>query len=428
MNILFITNSVPWPPTDGVRIKTYNLLRMLSSRHKLHLLSFYESGKDEPAKAAQQLSQFCNIVNLIPLKTKKLRKIRSLLNTANFFKTEPFFAKEYCGNKMTNSIAEFIKNNLLDIVHFDTICAARYVNITQGRLPAILSLNDSLTLCCREEAVLFPFKNIDKKIQRGLQWIDAFKYEKRVCPQFEKCHVVAQTDKNYLKRINVRIDAEVIPNGVDTDFYKPLNLGPTFPSLIFEGAMRGGAADYAKWFIDYCLPLVEQVFPEIKLFLVGKEPDRKLIKIASQNKNIIVTGCVEDVRPYIDKATISISPVLRSSGILNKVLQAMAMEKAVVGTPYSFCGIPGCVHGHQVIQAENPYEFATAIINLLNNPDKRRQLGKNAREFVKNNFTWEKTASDFEMLYKKAIEKYAGSANRILQKNYFLQEAAVCKN
>jgi glycosyltransferase involved in cell wall biosynthesis len=411
-----------------VRIKTYNLLRILSARHRLHLLSFYESGRDEPEKATQHLSQFCNVVKLIPFKTKKLRKIRVLLNTANVFKSEPFFAKQYCSGEMKSSIIEFIKNNPLDIVHCDTICVAQYVNQTKDRLPAILSLNDSLALCCREEAILFPLKNFGKKIQRRFQWIDAFKYETNLCPQFEKCHVVAQTDKNYLKKLNSKIDVDVIPNGVDTDFFRPLNLAPHFPSLIFEGAMRGGAADYAKWFIDYCLPLVTQVFEDVKLFLVGKEPDRKLLKIATQNKNIIVTGFVEDVRPYIDKATISISPVLRSSGILNKVLQAMAMEKTVVGTPYSFCGVPGCVHGQHIIQAENPYEFAAAIINLLQDCDKRRQIGKNARVFVKNNFTWKKTAAGFESLYKNAIEKCDGSTQTIIQTNNVLKEAAVCKN
>lgn len=70
MNILFVTNSVPWPPTDGVRIKTYNLLRQLSGRHRLHLLSFYESDKDNPVESAAQLKRFCNIVKLIPFRKK----------------------------------------------------------------------------------------------------------------------------------------------------------------------------------------------------------------------------------------------------------------------------------------------------------------------------------------------------------------------
>jgi glycosyltransferase involved in cell wall biosynthesis len=427
MNILFVTSSIPWPPTDGMRIKTYNLLRQLSKRHKLYLLSFYESVIDNPAEAAEHLEQFCNIIDLIPFSRKKLRSIRILLNMANVFKKDPFFVKEYNSIQMEPALINSVKDRKFDIIHFDTISTSRYKSVVPD-MPAVLSLNDCTSLTYRDEALLFPNKNLVKKIKRIMQWITVHNYEKKMCEKFQKCHVVAETDKNYLMQLSSQIDVEVIPNGVDTDFYRPLNLEPDYPSLVFEGVMRYCTADYAMWFIDYVFPLVTKVIADIKLYLVGKEPDQKLLKIASRNKNIIVTGYVEDVRPYIDRATLFVCPFLRSSGILNKILQAMAMEKAVVGTTYGFSGIRGCVNGQNMMSAKNPYEFATAIINLINNRDKRKQIGKNARKLVNNNYSWEKTANSFERLYEETIEKSAGPARKTAKTKNIIQETVVCRN
>ena len=406
MNILFLTSSVPWPPTNGMRIKTYNLLRQLSKKHRLHLLSFYENGKDNPVEAAEHLKDFCKTVRLIPIKKWKFRKIRVLLNMMNITRTEPFFAREHGNKQMADALAEFIKSTDIDVVHFDILCTAQYINLIRGRLPAILSLNDCISLSYRDEIRLFPNKKIIKKIKQFFQCLEAHNYEKKICRQFQKCHVVSDADKNYLVKMDNSIDVEVIPNGVDTAFYRPLNLKPDHPSLVFEGGMGGGASDYAIWFIDYVFPLVTKVIADIKLYLVGKDPSQKLIKKAAQNKNIIVTGFVEDVRPYVDKATISVCPVLRSSGILNKVLQAMAMEKAVVGTSCSFTGIKGTISDRNMIAVKNPAQFAEKIIYLLQNPDKRKTIGQNARKLVENSHSWEKTALGFEILYQQAVEKF----------------------
>jgi glycosyltransferase involved in cell wall biosynthesis len=307
---------------------------------------------------------------------------------------------------MRDAIRNFLEREDIDIIHFDTICVAHYLHSIKNSIPAVFSLNDCMALCYIEEARLFPVRNIIKKTKCFVQWLEVYSYEKNLCTKFQKCHVVSEIDKIYLEKMNKLIDVEIIPNGVDSEFYKPLNLPQDFPSLVFEGVMSAGAADYAIWFIRYVFKNVLKVVPQTRLYLVGKNPDRKLLNIAAQNKNVIVTGFVDDVRPYIDRATISVCPVLRASGILNKVLQAMAMEKAVVGTSCSFTGIKGAINGNNMVAAENPTQFAEEIINLIHNEEKRKIIGKNARTLVKNSYSWEKTAENFESLYEKAIEKF----------------------
>ncbi len=405
MKILFVTNSVPYPPTDGVRIKTYNLLKQLSKKHELYLLSFYQKGVDSFREISTHLEQLCTIVKLIPCNKKKFRNTGVLLNLVNPFVRKPFFTKEYKSEEMKKAVEGFLRNREIDIIHFDTLGAGQYIEAVKDTA-AVLSLNDSLSLSYMDEARLYPAKNFIKKTKSIIHWLEVYHYEKELCGRFQKCHVVSELDRQYLHKMNGQIDVEVIPNGVDTDFYRPLRLEQEYPSLVFEGGMGGGAADYAIWFIDYVLGLVRKSIPDIKLYLVGKNPDKKLFKIAAENKNIIVTGFVDDVRPYVDRATIFVCPVLRSSGILNKVLQAMAMEKTVVGTNYSFSGIKGCIAGENMIAADRPKEFADQIVRLIKDEARRRVIGKKARLLVEKSYIWEEAARRMEQMYGRAIEKF----------------------
>ncbi len=177
--------------------------------------------------------------------------------------------------------------------------------------------------------------------------------------------------------------------------------------------MGGGAADYAIRFIHRVLPRIKKVLPDIKLYLVGKNPQEKLMKIGKQDKNIIVTGFVQDVRPYIDKATLSVSPVMKSCGILNKVLEAMAMEKAVVGTKFSFYGIKDSIHRESMIAVNDDEEFANWIIRLMKYEKLRENIGRNARKLVRNLYTWDITAQRVEILYRQSIEKFYKSKNKM---------------
>ena len=179
---------------------------------------------------------------------------------ANVFKKEPFFVKEYNRSEMEPTLINSVKDGKFDIIHFDTISTAGYKRFVPD-MPAVLSLNDCISLTYRDEVRFFPNKYLVKKIKRIMQWLSVHNYEKKMCEKFQKCHVVAEADKNYLMKLNSRADIEVIPNGVDTDFYHPLNLKPDYPSLVFEGVMRYSTADYALWFIENVLPLVKKLFP-----------------------------------------------------------------------------------------------------------------------------------------------------------------------
>lgn len=403
MKILFLTSSFPYPPTDGVKNTTYNLFRQLSKRHKIFLLSFYTTPSEINEQNILQVAKYCEILGLLPIKRKGSILFRGL---KNIFGKEPSFCGDFRSRLFEEVIFDFGKNQKADILHLDTINMSSYAEAIDGLMPKIASFYDSISLALRDEIIFFPYEGILKKFYRFLEFLNVRKYERRIYPRFDKCYVTSYLDRAYLFGLNAKIDAQVIPVGIDTEYFKPMDLPEEDATLCFTGALGGGNENYALWFIRNVLPRIRKVLPEVKLYIVGKNPGARFLKTVYKDKNIIVTGFVEDIRPYIQKATVSVSPVLKSCGILTKVLEAMSMAKVVVGTKFSFGGIRGAVSGENAIAVESPREFSRWIIRLIKEKELREALGRKARILVEGCYRYEDIAGKVELLYKQAIAKF----------------------
>lgn len=403
LRILFVLDRFPYPATDGMKTKVYNLLKQLSKKHELFLLSFYKTSSEIQQENIAHIKEYCQIVGLVPCKPRKRLIARILLEG---IRKEPSFCDEFKSPQFENILSEFVKQNKVDVAHFDLYSLAQYVSVLNDALPAVISPSDCLSADPKERFSNLPKENVIIRICRFPQRLKIRNWEKNTYIKFQKCHVVSDDSKIYLLRLNQQIDVEMISIGVDTDFFKPLELVQDYPSVAYVGNMDGANSQYAIWFIDHVLPNLRTVLPNIKLFIVGKGPQEGLVKRALQDKRIVVTGFVEDVRPYIHKATLFVSIINSHPGMLTKVLEAMAMEKAVVGTRSSFSGIRGCIHGENMIAVDNAEEFANWVIRLIKDRELREKIGKNARLLVKNSYTWQGTARRLEILYQQAILKF----------------------
>ena len=162
--------------------------------------------------------------------------------------------------------------------------------------------------------------------------------------------------------------------------------------------------------IHFChkiLPEIRSALPDIKLKIVGREPTPEVRALASDH--VEVTGWVDDVRPYVREAALFISPLIGGAGIKNKVLQAWSMEKAVLCTSISSGGLR-TEPGRNIVIADSPAKFAEACIELLQDPDRRRELGRAGRATVLEHYTWQAKARELEELLRKA----AGLTNRTI--------------
>ncbi|MBC7262548.1 MAG: glycosyltransferase, partial [Chloroflexi bacterium] len=234
-----------------------------------------------------------------------------------------------------------------------------------------------------------------------IQWQKLRRYEALVCRQAQRVIACSAADAKALARLIPGLEAIMIPNGVDTQYYRPhvvaaLPLGSQ--AMVFTGKMDFRPnVDAVLWFCTEVLPIIRHVLPDAHFYIVGKNPHPRLAPLRNL-PGVTITGFVEDVRPYIAAAAVYVVPLLTGGGTRLKVLEAMAMGKAVVSTTLGCEGIH-VAPGQDVVLADEPSDFAAQVLALLQNGTWREQLGRAARTFVERYFDWNIVAAPLEQAY-----------------------------
>jgi glycosyltransferase involved in cell wall biosynthesis len=186
----------------------------------------------------------------------------------------------------------------------------------------------------------------------------------------------------------------VIPNGVDLEYYAPRSEPEDAAGLVFEGNMAFGPnVDAVLYFHRAIFPRIVARLPDATLTVVGKDPHPSIRALAGPR--VRVTGTVEDVRPHVARAALFVCAMRKGAGIKNKILQAWAMGKAVVATPTS-CGGLSYRDGENIRVAASPGAFSDAVVELLNDPERRRRLGREARATAEALYSWERRGTELE--------------------------------
>jgi glycosyltransferase involved in cell wall biosynthesis len=206
-----------------------------------------------------------------------------------------------------------------------------------------------------------------------------------------------------LQRLAPGLAVTVVPNGVDLDFYKPgvtppaPGLGPH--SLVFTGKMDFRPnVDAVLWFVGEVLPLITALLPDARFYVVGQRPHPRLAALAG-HPAVVITGQVPDTRPYIAGAGVYVIPLRIGGGTRLKVLEAMAMGRAMVSTRLGCDGFP-LEDGREVCFADQPGAFAEAVVGLLQNREEAEALGRAARAYVEANYGWDAIVPRLEALYR----------------------------
>ena len=214
-------------------------------------------------------------------------------------------------------------------------------------------------------------------------------YEQRVNQLFDASIFVSSQEAGLFKQKCAKCKNILsVSNGVDFEFFSrdpaPLKPGKT---IMFAGAMDYYAnIEGVTWFCHAILPLIKKEEPEVSFIIVGSNPTQDVKKLGNIN-GVTVTGFVEDIRPYYNKADICVIPLRIARGLQNKVLEAMSMEKPVVSTSQAFAGIKGNPGTHLIV-TNNEKKFANEIVSLLRNPNQAHKLGKNARNLIEKEYNW----------------------------------------
>ncbi|MHA1305336.1 MAG: glycosyltransferase family 4 protein, partial [Candidatus Heimdallarchaeaceae archaeon] len=372
MKILFFTARVPYPPNRGDRIRPFYFIKHLSKKHNITVLSFAET--EEERLNAEGLKEFCKSVEIVPLSRSKAY-INCLIR---LFSPMPLQCSFYISQNMRKKIKELLKYEKIDLVYVFPLRLAHYRNLF-GNIPIVLGYCDSKALLHGRS--LLKRRNPISWFIDFEEWIKIRNYEIKVGKDFERCLTISPVDKRCLERKGRLDNLLVIPNGVDLEYFKSVDRKSEPNSLIFTGSMD------VFWNIDAVVFFCKKVFPSIKkeiknvkLYIVGSNPSRKIKKLG-KNPQIVVTGKVPDIRPFLAKSTISIVPIRVGAGIKNKVLESMAMKKPVISTSIGCEGIE-VTPGKNVIIADDPKRFTHEVIQLLKDEYLRNSIALAGYELV----------------------------------------------
>jgi len=379
--ILFLTYRLPNSLLkDGYSIRALGLARALKRKYKIDLLSLHQ--KEAESKRKKRLEKIFDNIYLFLRNTlsESLGAIKGILSTG------PIQEDIYFSLKMQGWINENYKN--YNLIFCETLRTAKYV--TNLNVPKIIDLIESLSLkYSRARDFVNPFWKLVYKTE--IPRIQ--KREKEVFDSFDKVFISSPFDKRFLEGIigYSLNNFLVLPNGVKEELLQNSTSNEEENLISFFGKMDYQPnEDAVLWFSKEIFPRIQNKISNLKFYIVGTNPTRKIRRL--ENENIKVTGCLKDPYKILRKSKLVVVPLRFGAGIQNKVLEAMALGKALITSPIGAQGIERAKPGEhfEVIKVDRPDAWMKKIMDLISINQKRSDLSKKAKILIKENYKWEK--------------------------------------
>lgn len=395
MNILFI---VPYVPSL-VRVRPYQIIRSLLNRgHQITVLTLWthESEKAEVAHLRELGAE------VHALEMPIWRSLGQCLQAVPG--SDPFQAAYSWHPRLIHPYLQ-PNGHPYDLVHVEHLRGARYglVFKQQTNMPVVWDSVDCITHLFRQAAV--HSKDHLRRWRSKFELARTQHYESRLVGLFDRILVTSPADQAVMQKLGGGDSSPIIvlANGVDLEYFQPAPATKReSATLILSGKMSYHAnISMALYMARDILPRVWQQQPHARLLIVGKDPTREILRLG-QDSRITVTGTVDHLPPYIQKAAIAVAPITYSAGIQNKILESMACGTPVITTPQALAGLQ-MRDGNDVIVAGDAAEFARHILILLTDADKRKQLGENGRVYVETHHRWSKVGEQLEAIYAETL-------------------------
>ena len=292
-----------------------------------------------------------------------------------------------------------IERRAIDLVHIEHLRAAHLVALVPAAIPKVYDAVDCISLLL--ERTLASSHSWRQRLLAALELQRCRAYESLILNRFDQVAVTSPEDQRALSALAPQSRVAVIPNGVDLDYFYPLDVPRETATLVFSGKMSYHANVTALLhFYRNIFPLIKKHKPDVRLRVVGNDPP-PVVSALARDPSVSVTGYLPDIRPSLGCATVAICPVTVKVGIQNKLLESMAMGLPTVSTKEGIQGL-SVEPGRDLLVADDPIEFADHVCQLLSDPDLRTQIGLAGRKYVEAYHRWEDAAEKLERLYAEA--------------------------
>jgi glycosyltransferase involved in cell wall biosynthesis len=383
MNILVLCDRYPYPLENGQNLRIFHYVSQLQSEHTFDLICYGEAPAPTPI-----LGLFRRIETFAKPPKRKGRGWRRLVEAFSIDKMFP----------QSPEVRDYL-STVVPGRDYDLIWVSGWgmiVNIPKSfDIPLLADVIDDGVLEYWNDlpSVRSPVQAVRTLKLMGMNYF----FERKYFRDADHCLFVSEVDAAMFQRICPRTSVSVIHNGVDPEFFKPAGVGQSPASLVFEGKIGFKPnADGIRYFCATIFPLVLKAEPGARLTIVGKDPTPEVQALASSS--VEVTGYVDDVRPYVDRAAVFVCPLRKGAGIKNKVLQAWSMAKPVVATTNSVGGLL-VKEEENIMIRDNPQAFADAVVTLFRDEQLRRRMGATARKTILDSYSWRSKANRLHELF-----------------------------
>jgi sugar transferase (PEP-CTERM/EpsH1 system associated) len=396
MKILFLAQRLPPDRLrDGEDLRIYHLAKGLSRNHEL-LFVGYENDADQSAESAK-LFEKIHLRPEAPKGASRGKLSERLIDAFSPSRLYPFDAQLF---KIVSEIVDGGDVGAIWIPSWRMIPYSSHLH----SVPLYIDVMD--------DGVLEHFRDLRQSgslqewILKLKRLMMIFLFERKYFSAATLCCVVTEEDAKALKRVCPKARVAVVPNGVDSEFFKPgVCSHDDDDSIVFEGNMSFTPnIDAATYFCSSILPRITAAKPHVKIQIVGLSPSPEVERLA--NEHVIVTGTVSDIRPYLEHSALFVCPMRKGACIKNKILQAWAMAKPVIATSIAVAGLHADV-GRNILVANNPDEFADLTLRLLEDPERRRSLGREGRATVLQHHSWDRQVNLLERRMTEAADVFA---------------------
>ncbi|MCB1852732.1 MAG: glycosyltransferase [Gammaproteobacteria bacterium] len=390
MKILLLT---PTPPDHLHRIRALQILKALAREHAVSVLTFVRNKQD--LEKCEAIRDYCEAVHWVPFSLP-----RALINCALALPTPlPLRVAYQRSPAMRRKLHELVRNESYDLIYVKRKRMAQYVWQMKTPPRRILDLTDAVALYYKRSLETVDWLRYPIHYE---EYVTIRRYEPKILRYFDRAVVCSQVDADFLENeAGEPLDnLRVIPNVVDTDFYRSHASPPDTrePVLLFSGLMdKHVNVDAARYLVEEIYPTIHEQCPNVRLYIVGPRPVPE-VRALERAPGVIVTGYVDDLRSYIEKASVVLCPVKVGAGTRNKILQAMSMQRSVVSTPLGAEGL-AFETDRDLLIASDATDFARQTLRLLNDPDLAATLASRGRALVQRCYSIDLLATSLGELF-----------------------------
>ena len=403
MRILLITSNSPYPPVTGGKVRAWHLLQQIARYHDVTLLSLLDSADE--LQAVSHLQRHCVQVETVVKQRRRPRGKLFLRLLMTILKGQPPRNGITYYEEMRQQVHKVTSGRPFDLIQVEQSHMAPYIEFVANSQNGarLITLYD--VGAAQYERTLKVQANLQNRFWTWLDWFFLRHWEPTyLARHFDRCIVVSAVDEALLRRANPALDVAVVPNGVDATRYNLLPINPASKEIAFIGKMNYVPnVDSILFFYREIFPLIQAQVAEARLLIVGTNPVAEVRALAA-DPAVAVTGYVEDIVPYYQRACLAVVPLRAGGGTRLKILESMALGRPVVSTTLGCEGL-AVTHGENILIADTPADFAAQTIRLFNDEGLRQRLVTQGRCLVETTYDWQIIAQKLLQVYDQAGSK-----------------------